>query len=110
MERRMNASESNEELAERIFDEHLPVAAQAICWLARHAGNAQVRMGAAKYVVERKMGKVTDPNSIRKPGKDPLLDFVKSVSGDSAKVGATVQQAFVAADEVYDDRLDGDDS
>jgi hypothetical protein len=61
-------------------------------------------------VVERKMGKVTDPNSIRKPGKDPLLDFVKSVSGDSAKVGATVQQAFVAADEVYDDRLDGDDS
>jgi hypothetical protein len=58
MERQMNPAETAEQLAERIFEENLPVSAQAICHLALNAGNAQVRFAAAKYVTERRMGKV----------------------------------------------------
>jgi hypothetical protein len=109
MEKQLRPAESNEELAERIFDENLPVAAQAICWLARNSGNAVVRERAARYVVERKMGKVTDPSQIKRGAGDPLLDFVKNVSSDKEKVGVAVQQAFREADEPYEP-LDGDES
>jgi hypothetical protein len=104
MEKDLRPAESNEELAERIFDENLPVAAQAICYLARHSGNAQTRMRAAVYVVERKMGRVGDPNVVKK-ANDPLLEFVKGVSSDRPELEpvTAVRMAFEEADRVMGD-------
>jgi hypothetical protein len=80
MEKQYRPAETNEEMAERIFEENLPVAAQAVCHLALNAGNSQVRFAAARYVIERKLGKVVDPSQIRKDGTDPLLAFMGDVT------------------------------
>jgi hypothetical protein len=91
MERQMNPSEDEVALAERIFRENLPVAAQAICHLARTATSQNMRMAAAKYVVERNLGRVVDPSSLPTKGEDP---WDKLLAGT---ISNTVEEAEVHA-------------
>ena len=90
MEKEMRPSETDEELAERIFQENLPVAAQAICHLAVNAGNAQVRFAAARYVVERRMGKLTDPANLNKGAQDIFKAFMGDVTVELDEQGMPV--------------------
>jgi hypothetical protein len=58
----INLSDGNEtEAAKRIFKESAVLAAQAICHIAVYDDNSRVRLDAAKYVVERNLGKLGDP-------------------------------------------------
>lgn len=52
--------ESEQETAGRVFRENLPLAAQAIVHVARYASNERIRLDAAKYVVERNLGRLAD--------------------------------------------------
>jgi hypothetical protein len=87
MEKRVNPAESAEDMAERIFEENLPVAAQAITHLAVHSGNAAIRFKAAQYVVDRKLGKLTDPSNLNKGDKDPLVAWMEEITSERVPSG-----------------------
>lgn len=52
---------SETEAAKRIFKESAVLAAHAICHIAVYDENSRIRLDAAKYVVERNLGKLGDP-------------------------------------------------
>ena len=79
MEREFKPAESEEELATRIFREGLPVAAQAIAHLARHSKSEKMRFDAARYVVDRNLGRIVDPTGLKR-GEDPLKEFLGMVT------------------------------
>lgn len=47
-------------MARRLFQENAANAAAAICHIAVHGTNERIRLDAAKYVVERVLGRVGD--------------------------------------------------
>lgn len=57
--------------AEAIFKANAALAAKEIVSLALGAMNETVRLNAAKYVVERVMGKVPDTKDLNKDGDEP---------------------------------------
>ena len=65
--------------ASRIFLENTAVAAQSIVHTALYSHNERLRLDAAKYVVERSMGKIgdTDPLSTKDPWEDLLTSITK---------------------------------
>jgi hypothetical protein len=60
MERQLNPSETEEQLARRLLREALPRSAASIIHMATHSYNERVRLDASKYVVERTMGRIGD--------------------------------------------------
>lgn len=48
--------------AEKIFKENLPAVAHSVVKLARTAQSEAVRLNAAKYVVDRNLGKIVEPD------------------------------------------------
>lgn len=52
--------ETVEDQAKRIFRDALPVAAMAVVHLAQYSGNEKTRLEAARYVVERNVGRLQD--------------------------------------------------
>jgi hypothetical protein len=61
LERDLHPSESHPETAQRLFEESSPLAAQEIIRLATNRmSNERVRLDAAKYVVERALGRLGD--------------------------------------------------
>jgi hypothetical protein len=77
MERTFHPSETPEQMAERIFRENLIGAASAIVHTAIHATNDRTRLDAAKYVVERNLGKIGDT---QEGVEDPLMQLIKEMS------------------------------
>jgi hypothetical protein len=61
------------------FRTNLPVAAAAICHLACHSVNERIRLDAAKYVVERNLGRIGEHNL--PSAKDPVDELIKEVLG-----------------------------
>lgn len=57
MEREVMSDGTIEDTARRLFRENLVPATQAICHLAIYGLNEKLRLEAAKYVVERVMGR-----------------------------------------------------
>ena len=47
--------------AERILQENLPAVVQSVVKLSRAAESENVRLSAAKYIIDRNLGKITDP-------------------------------------------------
>jgi hypothetical protein len=58
-----------EQQAIRILKENLPTVVHSIVKLARTAQSETVRLSAAKYVVDRNLGRITDPDT----GDDDML-------------------------------------
>lgn len=58
LERQFRPSETPEEMAERILKENLPIAAQSVVQLAVHSKSERIRLDAARYVIERNLGRV----------------------------------------------------
>jgi hypothetical protein len=56
MEKALDAHDTPQVTAKRLFEESLPVATMAICHLAMHSMTEVIRFNAAKYIVERTMG------------------------------------------------------
>ncbi len=53
--------DDEEQQAIRILKENLPTVVHAVVKLARTASSETVRFNAAKYVIDRNLGRVTDP-------------------------------------------------
>jgi hypothetical protein len=66
--------------SERIFSENAIPAALSIAHMAIHSGNERIRLEAAKYVVDRNLGRIGDADPLKAAGNDPILKFLKSVS------------------------------
>jgi hypothetical protein len=68
-----------EQAALRVFQENLALAAQAITHIALYGGAERVRLEAAKYVVERNLGRLqdVDPQSATDPWDALLKEVVK---------------------------------
>lgn len=77
LERSVHPNETSEDMARRIFKEHLPIAAQRIVHIALNSPNEKVALDASKYVVERVMGKLGAPDT---GAEDPLQAFLDDVS------------------------------
>lgn len=78
IERTVHGDLTSEQIAKNIFDENLVPAALAIVHLAQHSPNEKMRMDAAKYVLERIMGRIGDPprESAENPLEKLLADIV----------------------------------
>ena len=68
-----------EQQALRILKENLPVVVNSIVKLSRTASSETVRLNAAKYVIDRNLGKITDPETGE---EDALLEVLKGVTVD----------------------------
>ena len=60
VERQIHQDQTPSEIATRIFDENMVPSALAIVHLAQHSPNEKIRMDAAKYVLERILGRIGD--------------------------------------------------
>ena len=78
-ERTVGVEETEEDISRRLFRENLPMATLAITHLAQHAPNERVRLDAAKYVVERNLGRIQDANpfSTEDPFERLLAEVVR---------------------------------
>lgn len=82
MERDLQPSESYPETAQRLFDESSPLAAQEIIRLATNRmANERVRLDAAKYVVERALGKLG--NDTKPAAGNPWDDVIGVMAKDA---------------------------
>lgn len=66
--------------AERIFREHLPVAAQSICHLAMNSSNEKTRLQASQYVVERNLGRIIDAKPLTRAKNDPFDQLLEDIN------------------------------
>ena len=71
IEKQIHRDQSSGDIAARIFDENTVPAALALVHLAQHSPNEKIRMDAAKYVLERVMGRLGDE---AKSGADNPLE------------------------------------
>lgn len=55
--------DDEEQQAHRILKENLPAVVHSIVKLARSAQSETVRLSASKYVVDRNLGRITDPDT-----------------------------------------------
>lgn len=76
-EERETLAMTPEEQAEKILEENLIPSIHSLGKMARSAQSETVRMNAAKYIIDRNLGKITDA----KPKEvTPLEDFLKSLN------------------------------
>lgn len=69
--------EDEKATAERLFREHLPQAVLTIAKIASGAQSERARLDAAKYIVERNLGRIQDANTINED--DPLYSLAKQL-------------------------------
>ena len=69
--------DDNARIAKRLMHENLPIAAMAICHVAQYADNDRLRLDAAKYIVERNLGRTADV--IPPDSEDPLEKLLDGV-------------------------------
>jgi len=65
-----------EQQAESILKENLPHVVHSVVKLARSASSETVRLNAAKYIIDRNLGKISEPAP---DTHDPLHEFMKGV-------------------------------
>lgn len=84
MERTVNPTETEADLALRLFREALPHAAQSIIHMSQHAVSEANRYKAAQYVIERNLGKIVEP-VLAHNQEDPFAAMVNRMMEDAAK-------------------------
>jgi hypothetical protein len=80
-ERTVYPERSNSQVAKAIFDRNSPLAAQAIVHMALHAKSDRSRLDAAKYIMDRALGKIGDEKA--NGSEDPLANFFKEITAYS---------------------------
>jgi len=65
-----------EQQAEEILKQNLPAIVQSVVKLARSAQSETVRLNAGKYVIDRNLGRISDPEP---EGEDALKQFLGDV-------------------------------
>jgi hypothetical protein len=68
--------------AKRLIDENLPLATASVIHLALHGQNENQRFQAARYLMDRGLGKVTDQGTSVEGG-DPIERLLQDVLGNS---------------------------
>ena len=76
----LSPSETEEQMARRVFRRALPAAAQTICDIAENSLNDRTRLQAATYIVERNLGKVGD--DMAHASGDTLRGLVEGIEQD----------------------------
>jgi hypothetical protein len=83
--------------ARRIFRENAAIAATTICHIAKYCPSDRTRFEAAKYVVERNLGRIGEETTVE---DDPLQALMASVvkSEESAMARARTTLAHTSSD------------
>jgi hypothetical protein len=89
LNRALHPEESLAEATRRVFRENSPIAAQAIAHIAIHDPNTRVRLDAAKYVVERVLGKPGEENPHGRTPLDALMEGIVTEVEEYANKGKT---------------------
>jgi len=71
--------ESMVSMGQRFFEDNLPQAVLSIVKVARHSENDKLRFDAAKYIVERVLGKIQDTGTTEKAAWEKLIDETTTV-------------------------------
>ena len=88
--------ENERQQSERLFREHLVPATYSLCQMAVYGENERLRMEAARYVVERNIGRVE--NGVLTPSDDPYEALMAACVRDVEeadtlnRVNATLQR------------------
>ena len=69
--------DDEEQQAVRILKENLPVVVNSVIKLARTASSETVRLNASKYVIDRNLGRITEPEVAE---DDVLAEILKDVT------------------------------
>lgn len=69
MEKALHSNETHTQLAKRLLDEALPLATMAVTHMALHSRKDEVRLAAAKYVMEHSLGAPGKNTDIPNGGK-----------------------------------------
>jgi hypothetical protein len=101
-ESRLLDGDDTRQTSKRIFRENAAVAAASICHIAKYCPSDRTRLEAAKYVVERNLGRIGDDTDIH---DDPLEALMASVvkSEEDAMVRARTVLAPHEHEEDPDD-------
>lgn len=89
MERSLNPGETDIELTRKLFRESAPAAATAIVHVALYGQNEKIRVDAAKYVVERVLGRPGEENA---NGRSPLEELMEGVIKQEVPEGTTAAE------------------
>jgi hypothetical protein len=81
IDREVHGDEEATARAERIFQESLEVSVAAICHIASYSENERLRLDAAKYVVERNLGRIGEAAPLAPRSEDPLEALVRASQG-----------------------------
>ena len=85
------------------FADALPDAVIAIAHTAKYGDNAKLRLDAAKYIIERCMGKV--PDKVKISAWDPVKELLASViSVSEAEAEAAEEKAILKAKAIREQR------
>lgn len=98
--------EEESALAERLLRENLPMATMSIIKIARAGSSDRTRLDAAKYIVERNLGRLQDinPNAKKLPLESLLEDLMKG------RVAVPANASTIDDDsDPLDDYYSGDD-
>jgi hypothetical protein len=90
MERSVEPSETEEQLARRMLREATPVAAASIIHLAVHGGTERTRLDASKYVLERTMGRIGETfEGDEDPWTKLFKDIMRNSPPDASQLAPT---------------------
>lgn len=78
LEAQLHPEEDEEAYARRRFRENLGFAVNSVCQIATTSTNERLRLDAAKYVIERNIGKIDVLGDIGRDD-DPLKKFMSSI-------------------------------
>lgn len=71
---------TSEDHVRRIMRENSPLAAQSIVWLMQHSTSEKLRFDAARYIVERAVGKLRDAGDfLDEDENNPTLALLRKV-------------------------------
>jgi hypothetical protein len=75
-------SQTNPEIAERLFEENVVGATLSLINIARNASSDSVRLNAAKYVVDRVLGPSRKDSPLEVNPLDALIEEMRSIKTD----------------------------
>jgi hypothetical protein len=77
---RLLYSETESQMAGRMFRQNLVPAVRSLTQIALHSSNEKLRADASKYIIERNLGRVQDNPPA--PTHDPMQDLYNAVFGE----------------------------
>ena len=78
MEKELHPGETNSGTSKRLLEENAPVVAQSMIRLAIHSKSERIRFDAGRYVLDRVLGPVANPNTAHE--ESPITKLINEIT------------------------------